>query len=233
MLLHALHWKFKGQSCLWTVTCQLVAPGPCRILNSGLSLSHTLGFSATAAACLVVSTLVAAVERLHKTGDEARRQAAQETLERSLQLTRAIEEQLANINANVSDKPQLGVDSQGNVCVQAACGVGHTSPASTAAGGKDKNAFARAYLEALGLVSIESPSESNGTQLWHCNDSKDVSQQLPSHCQLVKVSAHQTPAVNVCMMCLERGVGDGIRQQGLSVAGVRGGCKDEGEAGNC
>ena len=181
-----------------------------------------------------MSTLVAAVERLHKTGDEARRQAAQETLERSLQLTRAIEEQLANINANVSDKPQLGVGSQGNVCVQAACGVGHTSAASTAAvGGKDKSAFTRAYLEALGLAAIECPSESNGTQLWNCDDSQDVSQKLPSHCQLVKVSAHQTPAVNVCMMYLERGLGDGTRQEGSSIAGVRGGCKDEGEAGNC
>ena len=145
------------------------------------------------AACLAVSTLVAAVEQMHKAGDEERRQAAQRILDRSLQLTCAIENQLAKSSAS----PQLDAPcSQANIRLQAAPAVGFTGPTCTVAPGpKRQDVAACASVDVLGLAAMANPSDWNGAQLWTFDGCKDLQQQLPSHCQLVKVSARPGPVV--------------------------------------
>lgn len=206
--------------------------------------SHTLECRASSP-CLAVSSLVSAVDQLHKIGDNERKQEAQEILNKSLAFAHAIEEQLAMLGTS----EQLpACQKQVNACQQAA-------PACTAhENGQVQNIAARASIDTIGeAAAMECPSDVKSTKLWTFEGSELVQQQLPSHRQLLKVSVCISSLFRCCCstyFCMGRssflgGTSSSFMMgehrelklhccsKAWSYAGVRGGCQDESEVDHC
>jgi hypothetical protein len=162
---------------------------------------------------LAVVSLVSAVDKLHKIGDKKRKSEAQEVLNRSLELARAIEEQLATLGT--------GEQHTGGERQVKGCDILNNSDNTAAGSGHLVRNTLRASIGtppddgALGCMSNLTCSES-----WTINDTITVQKQLPSHHSLLKVSAPTTlVAVLVCMdgcgLCVEDSLHSPLAQHAL------------------